>query len=202
MSNTQWWYVMRSSGMVAWVLLTLTVLWGALLSSTRMRSGRRWLTDMHPFLASLGLAMLILHIVAAVLDSYAGVRPIAVLVPFAAEWNPGAIALGVVSLWAIGVVQVTSWVRRRMQRRTWNLVHQASYVAAWTMALHALTAGSDTGRPFFAIGGTALIVATTAITVLRAVRDRGRPAASEPRPVTMSGVPGATGDGEVHALCI
>jgi predicted ferric reductase len=176
MSNTQWWYVMRSSGMVAWVLLTLTVLWGAVLSSRLLRSGRRWLTDMHPFLASLGLAMLILHIVAAVVDSYAGVSLTAVFVPFAADWNPVAIALGVVSLWAIGVVQVTSWLRRRMARRTWNLVHQASYGAAWTMALHALTAGTDTRQPWFAIGGTALIVATAVVTVLRAVRDRVHPA--------------------------
>jgi DMSO/TMAO reductase YedYZ heme-binding membrane subunit len=127
---------------------------------------------MHPFLASLGLAMLILHIVAAVMDAYAGVSIAAVLVPFAATWNPLAIALGVVSLWAIGAVQLTSWLKRRMPRRTWQLVHQSSYVAAWTMALHALMAGTDMDQPVVALGATALIVVTTAVTVVRAVRNR------------------------------
>lgn len=170
MSNTQWWYVMRSSGMVAWVLLTITVLWGALMSSNWWRTGRRWLHDMHPFLASLGVAMLVLHVVAAVMDSYAGVSVLATVVPFTSSWNPVGISLGVVALWAIGAVQVTSWLKRRMQRRTWNLVHQSSYVAAWTMALHALTAGTDTGQSWFAIGAAALIVVTSAVTVLRAMR--------------------------------
>jgi predicted ferric reductase len=172
MSNTQWWYVMRASGMMAWALLTLTVLWGAVASSKFVRKGRRWVLDMHPFLASLGLAMLILHIVAAVLDSYAGVSLVAVFVPFTATWNPIAIALGVVSLWGIGVVQVTSWLRRKMRRNTWSLVHQSSYVAAWTMALHALTAGSDVSRPAVALGAAVLIMTTSAVTIVRALRNR------------------------------
>jgi predicted ferric reductase len=172
MSNSQWWYVMRASGMMAWLLLTITVLWGAIASSKLVSRGRRWVLDMHPFLASLGLAMLILHIVAAVMDSYAGVNLAAVFVPFAASWNPVAIALGVVSLWAIGAVQVTSFLKRKMKRNTWQLVHQSSYVAAWTMALHALTAGTDMDQPIVMYGATALIVVTSAVSVLRALRNK------------------------------
>lgn len=170
MSNMQWWYIMRASGMMAWLLLTITVLWGAIASSKLLSKGRRWVLDMHPFLATLGLAMLILHIAAAVIDSYAGVSIVAVFVPFAASWNPVAIALGVVSLWAIGAVQVTSFLKRKMKRNTWQLVHQSSYVAAWTMALHALTAGTDMGQPVVMYGATALIIVTSAVTLLRALR--------------------------------
>lgn len=68
-------------------------------------------------------------------------------------------------------------MRHRLGRTTWIRVHQASYVAAWTMALHSITAGTDTGRSWFAIGGTALIVLTAGLTVLRATRDRLRPGA-------------------------
>lgn len=170
MSNTQWWYVMRSSGMVAWVLLMITVSWGALMASSWWRTGRRWLHDMHPFLATLGVAMLVLHIVAAVMDSDAGVSLLATVVPFTSSWNPVGVSLGVIALWAVGAVQVTSWMKRRLQRRTWNLVHQSSYVAAWAMALHALTAGTDAGRPWFAIGAGLLVVVTSAVTVRRALR--------------------------------
>ena len=46
--------------------------------------------------------------------------------------------------------------------------------AAWTMALHALMAGTDVDQPVVVYGATALIVATTAVTVLRVLRGRVR----------------------------
>ena len=72
MSTTHlWWYLARSSGLVLLVCVTATILWGLLLSTRliRRRSLPRWLLDLHRFLGSLTLALLMLHVGALVADS-------------------------------------------------------------------------------------------------------------------------------------
>jgi len=59
LADTQvWWFVARSSGIVAWALSALAVLWGMALSSRAL--GRRppapWLLDVHRFLGGLTVA--------------------------------------------------------------------------------------------------------------------------------------------------
>ena len=50
-----WWFVARASGLVAWVLLSLAVLWGLLVASRMipLRTAPKWLLDTHRFLGAL-----------------------------------------------------------------------------------------------------------------------------------------------------
>src|SRR4051794_41848846 len=56
MTNELWWYVARSCGIVAWVLLSASVLWGLLLSSKGFRRSVSpgGLLDLHRHLGGLG----------------------------------------------------------------------------------------------------------------------------------------------------
>ena len=52
MTSQLWWYVARAGGIVAWALLTASVLWGLILS-TKLRPPRvrpAWTLDLHRFL--------------------------------------------------------------------------------------------------------------------------------------------------------
>jgi DMSO/TMAO reductase YedYZ heme-binding membrane subunit len=144
-----WWYLTRSAGLVAWVFLVLTVLWGTLVAGRLTAAGRtrRWLVDLHPYLGGLGLAALGLHVTAAVMDSTVGMKWINVVVPFTSSWRPGAVALGVLAGWCLIAVELTSMARRRLGRKTWRRVHFLSYAAAGLMTLHAVTAGTDATNP-------------------------------------------------------
>ena len=67
-----WWFVTRSSGMVAAVLMALTLIWG-LLITTRLIDRRglpAWLTDLHRHLGGLTVAFIAVHLVALLLDHY------------------------------------------------------------------------------------------------------------------------------------
>ena len=70
------WYVNRSTGMVLLVLLTLTVLLGAL--STRGDAGSRVprfaVQSLHRNLGLLATVMLVLHVTTAVLDEFVDIR--------------------------------------------------------------------------------------------------------------------------------
>ena len=50
-----WWYLTRASAMVAWVLLTLTVVWGILLKTRILRGADNpeWLTVTHRYISGL-----------------------------------------------------------------------------------------------------------------------------------------------------
>ncbi len=94
------WLVARASGLVAFGLLTLTV-WAGLAMSTRLLPPKRQkpLLALHRTLAWTGLSMVGLHIVGLLLDPVMHFGALSVLVPGAAAWRPGAVALGVVAGW-------------------------------------------------------------------------------------------------------
>jgi len=131
---------------------------------------KRWIVDMHPYLGAVGLTALALHIVAAVSDSYVGLRWVNTIVPFTAGWRPWGVAFGVVSLWVLVAVQGTSMVRKRLDKTTWHRIHLASYVGAWMTGVHAVMNGSDLGNPVIAWTAFALLASATVVASVRALR--------------------------------
>lgn len=143
------WYLSRSSGWVAFVLLALTAVWGVL-GITRLIDRRglpRWLMELHRHLALLAVAATAVHLLALVGDNYMHIAWREIFVPFAMDYRPGAVAWGVASLYVLVAVQLTSWARHRLPRRWWRGVHLTSYPLLWMVAIHGLQAGTDAGSP-------------------------------------------------------
>lgn len=182
MSNELWWAIMRASGLTSWFFLTLTLVWGAIVSGRLVgRNGaRRWLLDLHPYLGSIGLATLVLHIVGAVADTYVKIDAVDAFVPFTSGWNAWGVGLGVLAMWLLVTVEVTSLLRRRLARRTWHGIHLASYGMAWLVTLHAAFTGTDLKNPAVAWAAFGLVVAASVVGVRRALRggERSNPATS------------------------
>ena len=170
-SSQVWWYVARSSGIVAWVLCTAAVLWGLALSTRALgrAPGAPWLLDLHRFLGGLSVVFVAVHLAGLVLDSYVDFGPADLLVPFAASWRPGAVAWGVVAMYLLVAVEVTSLLRRRLPNRLWRRVHLASYVVYGTATVHLLVAGSDVANPILLGAAWASVGAVGFFTVYRLV---------------------------------
>src|SRR6516165_4304970 len=87
MATELWWYVARSGGILAWVMLAAGVIWGLLLSTRVL--GRRprpaWLLDLHRFFGACAVVFVAIHVIAIVLDSYVHFGLADVLVPFASS---------------------------------------------------------------------------------------------------------------------
>jgi DMSO/TMAO reductase YedYZ heme-binding membrane subunit len=175
MSPHAWWYLARATGYVAWALLTTSVISGLLLS-TRLTKGRpspAWILDLHRFLAGTAVSFTGLHIVGLVADSYVHFGAADLLLPFASGWRPGAVALGVVAMYLLAAVEISSLLMRRLPRRLWRGIHLLSYVAFWLATFHLVTAGTDAGRPASKIA-TALVIATVVfLSLVRALGGRG-----------------------------
>lgn len=191
-----WWYLTRSSGIVAWLTLTASVIWGVLLSTKAFPNQRRpaWLLALHRWLAGMTMSFLAIHLGALVADSYESFDLADLAIPYASDWKPGAVALGVLGMWLLVAVQVTSVAVRRLPRRAWRAVHLTSYVAFWTTSMHAAFAGTDTSSWLYRSGMVASVIAVAWALPYRLVNRRpsrtGRsfgPSRS-PRPVRPSGV--------------
>ena len=169
MISQGWWYLARASGIVAWLVLTASILWGIVLSTKAFPRRRRpaWLLDLHRWLGGLTIGLVALHVVAILADSYTPIGLVDVAVPFVSPWRPVAVGLGVVAMWALLTVQVTSLAMRRLPRRIWHGVHLVSYGTFVLGTLHAVLAGTDRGAMLFQVTGVNAVLVTAWAVVYR-----------------------------------
>ncbi len=170
MSSQFWWYTARAGGFVSWGLATASVVWGLLLSGRLSRRPKpAWVLDLHRFLGALTVVFVGVHILGLWLDSYVHFGPAELFVPFASTWKPVAVAWGVVALYLLVAIEITSLLQRRIPRRFWHAVHLSSFGLFAFATVHALTAGTDSGSigvAYFAIGSTVLVASLTALRVV------------------------------------
>ena len=142
------WYVIRATGVVALVLLSVTTVLG-LLSASRARSARWPAFALVALLARstvLSLVFLGIHIVSAVIDTYVHVGLVSVFVPFTSAFKPLWTGLGAVAVDLLAAVAISSALRRYIDARIWRSLHWLAY-ACWPVAMaHALGAGTDAAQ--------------------------------------------------------
>jgi methionine sulfoxide reductase heme-binding subunit len=139
------WYVVRGTGLVALVLLSLAVSLGVV--GARHWRSPRWpafvTAGLHRSVALMAVCFLAVHVGTAVLDQWIGLGWVDVLVPFRSPYRPLWVGLGTVAF-DIGVAVVaTSLLRGHLSRRLWRTVHWGAWLL-WPLAVaHGLGAGSD-----------------------------------------------------------
>jgi DMSO/TMAO reductase YedYZ heme-binding membrane subunit len=173
------WFVARAGGIVTWVLVAASVLWGLALSTKALgRSPRpNWILDLHRFLGGAAVVFCAVHVGSIMLDSYVGFGPVEVLVPLTGDWNPGAVAWGIIAMYLVVAVEITSLLRRRLSKRAWRLTHFLSFPLFVMGTVHTLTAGTDASNPIFLGVVWTATAAVAALTTLRVAQSsRPRPA--------------------------
>ena len=177
------WYATRATGVVALILLTITVVLGIM--GTARFATPRWprviTSGLHRNVALLVVAFVGIHIVTTVLDSYAGIGWISVVVPFSSAYRPLWLSFGTIAFDMLLALVVTSVLRARLGYRTWRIVHWLAY-AAWPVALwHGLGTGTDSRLPWLLTLDAAAIAAAAG-----AVWWRLSLPGTAPRPLTIT----------------
>ncbi|MGA1050811.1 MAG: ferric reductase-like transmembrane domain-containing protein [Ilumatobacteraceae bacterium] len=164
-----WWYLARSSGIVAMVLLVASVVWGVLLATRALRPLDRpaWLLDLHRWLGGTALVMTGFHMLGLLLDGYIGYGFVQLLVPGTSEYRTMGVALGVVAFYVMVAVQATSYLRRRLSKKVWYAIHVSSYALVWVAAIHAGMSGTDTVNRAYQVLAILLSMIAVAATVIR-----------------------------------
>ncbi len=139
------WYLTRSTGVVAYVLLSAAVVLGIV--TTVGPGSERWprfaTQGLHRTVSLLCVVFVALHVVTTVADGYVPIGLVDALVPFRTPYRPLWIGLGAMTFDLLLAVLVTSLMRRRIGLAAWRGVHWLAY-ACWPIALlHALGSGTD-----------------------------------------------------------
>lgn len=157
------WVLGRGLGVAAYAALVALALFGLWLRHP-WRLRRPILTPVahlriHALLAAATLVLVAGHIVALVLDKYAGVGLVGAVVPGRSGYRTTAVALGTLGVYVGLLVGVTAALAGRIIGRAWLPIHRLAVVAFGLVWMHGVLAGSDTSalRMMYAISGCAVV---------------------------------------------
>ena len=184
------WYIARSSGLIAWALVTFTVIWGLALSSRliRKRGVPAWLLSLHRYLATLTVVFVAVHILALVADNYVYYGWKELFVPLAVRTRPGPTAWGIAAFYVLVAIQITSWLMKRLPRRLWHAIHLSSFGLYGAATVHALQGGTDTSNRFVQLAAFAGLAVVAGLVFFRVLTRSNQ---SQRRPATAPAVDGA-----------
>jgi sulfoxide reductase heme-binding subunit YedZ len=168
------WILARSTGTAALVELTLSVLTGIALRTGTFAwlSHNRGLRAVHGFLTVLWIPLGLAHVVALLLDRYAQVGLLDLVIPFGVSYGRFAIGLGTISAQLILVVLISTWLRSSLTLGQWRAFHRLSYVAFFAAFAHGIMSGTDLANPVVAGLAWITAVAVGLIALRRVTRAR------------------------------
>ncbi|WP_326546246.1 2Fe-2S iron-sulfur cluster-binding protein [Mycolicibacterium sp. ND9-15] len=178
-----WWYIARASGLLAWVAMTGSVLWGVLLATRVLRSidNPAWLQELHRWLGGTALIMTSLHMVSLMLNSWAHFTLAQVLVPLTAAYRPWPVVLGIVAFYLLIAVYGSSLLRSRLPRRFWKALHYVTYAAVVLVSFHAGWSGTDVGAWGYRLVAFTLLGLSVVAVLMRVLTSPAAPPLPAPR---------------------
>jgi predicted ferric reductase len=140
------WFITRSSGLVAYLVLWFSVAYGLAVPSKILDRllHRSFTYDFHQFISLLSIGFIVLHVGVLLFDQYLPYSMIQILVPFLSLYRPLWVGFGVISLYLILLVTVTFYLRSKIGMKAFRAIHVFSLVAYLMVAVHGFFSGTDT----------------------------------------------------------
>lgn len=152
------WYMARISGIVAFILFSLVVVYGLFVSCARVFMKLvlpPTALAFHRYLSFLALSVVLLHASSFLFDDFLNLTVFEIFTPFllnrgftsALGYDLGyAVALGIISLYILIVLVITAEFRNKVFPRVWRGIHYLSFAGYVLFVIHGFTAGSDSGE--------------------------------------------------------
>jgi sulfoxide reductase heme-binding subunit YedZ len=169
------WLLSRSAGVVALVLVAVSVLIGLTLAAGLggPPQRRRALVAIHEHSALASLIAIATHGLALLPDPFLKPGIAGIAVPFAIDYKPAFVAAGIVGGYLAAALGLSFYARRRIGGKRWRKLHRATPVVYVLGMIHTLGAGTDAGSTWL----RAFMLATAVPAVgLLVVRLRKKPA--------------------------
>jgi ferredoxin-NADP reductase/DMSO/TMAO reductase YedYZ heme-binding membrane subunit len=164
--------------------MSFSVVWGVLLASRVFRGldNPAWLKDLHKYLSTLTVLLASVHTLALTLDPYVKFDAADLFIPGVATYEGAsdlvnlALAIGVIAMWVMSVVYLTSLIMDKLPHAVWKAIHYLSYVVFFAIGIHAAFSGSDVGSWWYAAVSVFVISMTMIALLIRfaviALRER------------------------------
>lgn len=139
------WHLVRSSGIVAYVLLLGSTLWGLFISGQFVKVWSPGVVSLtlHSTISWLALILGLIHALLLLFDSYFTYTLGDLFVPFTGPYRPEVVGLGTLAFWMLLLVTLSFPFKKQLGHRTWKRLHYVSYAAFGLVSLHGLFAGTE-----------------------------------------------------------
>jgi sulfoxide reductase heme-binding subunit YedZ len=175
------WITSRAAGGAALILASASVGAGLMVSSKRKSDSKRDLRAIHEALSLTTLAMVALHGVALLGDSYLKPGLTGIAIPFVGAYRPLWTGIGIIAGYGLAILGLSYYLRDRIGAARWRRLHRLTAVF-WVMAVgHTIGSGSDAGQVWFLAVSGALVIPAGALLALRWLR-RGLEGGAAPPP--------------------
>jgi methionine sulfoxide reductase heme-binding subunit len=146
-----WWLASRASGLVALVLVTISVGLGLAMAGKVMRRPglSRKLMAIHEQTALAGLVAIAIHGITLLGDPWLHPGVAGVTVPFAISFRTAFTGLGIIAGYLAALLGLSFYVRKRVGPKLWRKAHRATVVVYVLGLVHALGAGTDASAVWF-----------------------------------------------------
>jgi methionine sulfoxide reductase heme-binding subunit len=158
-----WWLASRASGVLALILVTISVAIGLTMASklVRKRGVGPVLAKVHEQTALAGLVAIAVHAITLLGDPWLDPGVKGVLIPFQMDYQPVFTGLGIIAAYLAAFLGLTFYMRRRIGPKLWRKAHRAT-VLVWLLGLiHTIGAGTDAGaawlREFMVLTGAPIV---------------------------------------------
>jgi methionine sulfoxide reductase heme-binding subunit len=162
------WYAARAAGIVAYLLISATVVLG--ISMAGKKKLHRWprfaIEDVHRFGGILVGSFVIIHIVTIAIDAWLPFSIASIIVPFTSAYKPLWVGLGIVAAELLLALAITNRLRNaHISYRFWRRAHYLNFAVWLGATLHSLGSGTDRSTPWLlALEAAAIALVTGAVT--------------------------------------
>jgi sulfoxide reductase heme-binding subunit YedZ len=146
-----WWLASRASGLLALVLVTISVGIGLAMAGKVMRRPglSRKLLAIHEHTAVAGIVAIAVHGITLLGDPWLNPGIGGIAVPFSMAFRPLFTGLGVVAGYLAALLGLSFYFRKRIGARLWRKAHRATVVVYLLGLVHAFGAGTDASAVWF-----------------------------------------------------
>ena len=148
-----WWIASRSSGIVALLAITASVILGLLMANglPRRKGANRVIVSLHESTALAGLVAIAVHGITLLGDPWMHATLWKISVPFSIDYRPLWTSLGIIAGWIAAALGLSYYARKRIGTRLWRKLHRAT-VVAWALGIaHTIGAGTDANERWLQI---------------------------------------------------
>jgi predicted ferric reductase len=176
-SDQAMWYLTRAAGIMTYMLLWLSTVWGLAIPSKIFSDvlHGEFAFDFHQFISLLALGFLGLHIFVLTGDRYLPYSLAQVLIPFISPYRPVWVGIGSLALYLSLLVTITFYLKKRIGTKAFRYIHYSSLVAYLFAVLHGLFAGTDSSLPAMLVMYAATFLAVVFLTAYWVVAGRMKP---------------------------
>ena len=143
-TNKHFWYLSRASGVIAYTLFWLAVVFGLLLST---RLGKHFnaarVFALHQYLSLIAVGFAAFHAGILLADNFLNLNLWQILLPFGFQTERVGVALGQLGFWLLFICAFSFYIKKYIGQSAWRWLHFLTFMAYMFISIHVFMVGSD-----------------------------------------------------------